>query len=102
MLADASRIEGELAIPTPEAAMATRAHGVLERGSGPPILPALAAHATADRATPDVFKFLGSATCATVVMVARGFTFLILGLQFTRLVMMSRGRDCGLLGTTSA
>ena len=81
MLADASRIEGELAIPTPEAAMATRAHGVLERGSGPPILPALAAQVFADCATAKYFEYLGTATSATAVMVARGFTFLILGLR---------------------
>ena len=80
MLGDACRID-ELAIPTPGAPLATRARGVLERGSRPPRPPALAAQDTADRTTAKFFEYMGSATPATAVMVARGFTFLILGLR---------------------
>ena len=74
--------EGHLTIRTPMALLANQAHGVLDRGSRPPILPALAAQVFADCATAKYFEYLGSATSATAVMVARGFTFLVFGLRF--------------------
>ena len=57
------------ALATPVAPQAHRAHCVLDWGSRPPLLPALAAQVLADCATAKFSEHLGSATSATAVMV---------------------------------